>query len=85
MERALSRPSFLTSFLFLGLVLLPQLGRIPSVVPLGFRALLFIASLPLAVHLFRAVPRMAALETRMLEVLLALSVLAAAHQSVSTF
>jgi hypothetical protein len=85
MERALSRPSFLTSFLFLGLVLLPQLGRIPSVVPLGFRALLFIASLPLVVHLFRAVPRMAALETRMLEVLLALSVLAAAHQSVSTF
>ncbi len=85
MERALSKPAFLTSFLFLGLVLLPQLGRIPSVAPLGFRALLFIASLPLVVHMFRAVPRMAALETRMLEFLVALSVLAAAHQSVSTF
>ncbi len=85
MERAFSKPSFLVSFLFVGLVFLPQFGRLPFVNGLGFRGLLLIASLPLALSLVRAVPRIAALEPRVLEVLLALSVVAGAHQSVSTF
>lgn len=85
MERTLSKPAFLTSFLFVGLVFLPQFGRLPFVAHLGFRGLLLIASLPLAAYLLPFIPRIAALQTRILEVLLVLSVLAAAHQCVSTF
>jgi len=85
MERALSKPAFLPSFLFVGLVFLPQIARLPGAAQLGFRGLLVAASLPLAVHIFRSLPPMAALEKRMLEVLLVLSVLAAVHQSLSTF
>ncbi len=85
MERTLSKPGFLTSFLFVGLIFLPQLGRLPFLSELGYRGLLAIASIPLGLHLLRAAPRAAALERRLLEVLLAVSVVAAAHQSVSTF
>ncbi|HJS74691.1 MAG TPA: hypothetical protein VJ921_10410, partial [Vicinamibacteria bacterium] len=85
MERTLTRPGFLTSFLFIGLVALPELGRLPFAGLLGFRGLLLMASLPLALSLFRSAPRIAALEGLALQVLLALSVVAAANQSVSTF
>jgi len=84
MERALSKPLFLTSFLFVGLVFLPQCGRLPFVAHLGFRGLLLMASLPLAAHLLPT-PRRAALSSRILEVLLTLSVLAAVHQSAVTY
>jgi hypothetical protein len=85
MERVFSKPGFFLSFLFVGLVVLPELGRLPSVGGAGFRVLLGIASLPLALSLFRSRPWVASLENRTLEVLLALSVVGAAHQSVATF
>jgi 4-amino-4-deoxy-L-arabinose transferase-like glycosyltransferase len=85
MERVLSKPAFFLSFLFLGLVVLPELGRMPLVGGVGYRGLLGIASFPLALGLFRSRPPIARLETGLLEVLLALSVVGAAHQSVSTF
>jgi hypothetical protein len=85
MERTLTKPGFLTSFLFIGLVALPELGRLPFAGGLGFRGLLLIASLPLALSLFRSTPWIAALEARALQILLAFTIVAAAHQSVSTF
>jgi hypothetical protein len=84
-ERTLSRPAFLTSFLLAGLLFLPHFARAPFAPYLGFRGLILIAAVPLALHVFRAVPRIAALEARTLEVLLALAVVAGAHQSLSTF
>jgi hypothetical protein len=84
-ERMLSRPAFLTSFLFAGLVFLPYFARAPFAPHFGFRGLLLIGAVPLALHVFRAVPGIAALEARTLEVLVALAVVAGAHQSLSTF
>jgi hypothetical protein len=85
MDRTLSKPAFLTSFLFVGLVVLPELGRLPFMGVLGFRGLLVMASIPLALSLFRSAPRIPSLEAIALQVLLASSVVAAAHRSVSTF
>ncbi|MFQ5791441.1 MAG: glycosyltransferase family 39 protein, partial [Acidobacteriota bacterium] len=83
-RQAMTSPSLLSVFLFIALFFLPGSGRFAGEVPFGFRGLLVLACLPLAMMLFGRGRSWQIATGGMLKTMLILSVLAAVERCLTT-